>query len=396
MTAVETMIVGAGPYGLSIASHLRAAKNEFRIIGRAMESWRRHMPAGMMLKSEAFASNLSDPQQQYTYESFLSERGAAFHRSGVPVPLSDFLDYADWFIQRTKPNVEDKILQCLRTTGDGFELVMTDGEVTLAKRVILAIGHLAFRQIPPVLNKLPDALVSHSADHHNFTKFSNREVTVIGGGQSSLEIAALLHEQGTQVRVLVRKPIVDWNPVLPATPSLLWRIRHPESGLGPGYRSFLYSEYPRLFSLLPADLRMRTFILAAGPSGAWWLKDRVVSKFPVLSSHEVVEAVEKNGKLQLSVQTRDGITQFTTDHVIAGTGYNIDLERLSFIDTKLRSEIKSYSGAPILNSAFESSVPNLHFVGLTSAPSFGPILRFVHGTKHPALVFSRHFRRRAA
>lgn len=396
MAAIETMIVGAGPYGISIASHLRAAKYDFRIIGRAMESWRQHMPAGMILKSEAFACNFSDPQQEYTLENFRSERGAAFHRSGVPVPLSDFLDYANWFIQRTVPNVEDKMLQCLRRTGDRFELVMTDGEVASAERVILAIGHLAFREIPSVLNKLPGALVSHSADHHNFTKFANRDVTVIGGGQSSLEIAALLHEQGTKVRVLVRKPFVDWNRTLPANPSLLWRFRHPEAGLGPGYRCLLYSEYPQLFSLLPADRRMRTYITAAGPSGAWWLKDRVVGKFPVLLSHEVVEAVEKNGRLQLSVQTGDGITQFATDHVIAGTGYKIDLERLSFIDTKLRSEIKSYVGAPILNSVYESSVPNLYFVGLASAPSFGPILRFVHGTKHPASVFTRQFRRRAA
>jgi cation diffusion facilitator CzcD-associated flavoprotein CzcO len=108
MAAIETMIVGAGPYGLSIASHLRAAKCDFRIIGKPMEFWRRHMPAGMILKSEAFASNLSDPQQQYTLQKFRLQRGAPYQRSGVPLPRSDFLEYAHWFIQRVTPNVDRK------------------------------------------------------------------------------------------------------------------------------------------------------------------------------------------------------------------------------------------------------------------------------------------------
>ena len=58
---IETAIVGAGPYGLSIAAHFRSRGIPFRIFGRPMDSWLAHMPKGMMLKSDGFASNIYDP-----------------------------------------------------------------------------------------------------------------------------------------------------------------------------------------------------------------------------------------------------------------------------------------------------------------------------------------------
>jgi cation diffusion facilitator CzcD-associated flavoprotein CzcO len=57
---IETAIIGAGPYGLSIAAHFRSRGISFRVFGRPMDSWLRHMPKGMHLKSDGFASNLSD------------------------------------------------------------------------------------------------------------------------------------------------------------------------------------------------------------------------------------------------------------------------------------------------------------------------------------------------
>ena len=53
-------IVGAGPYGLSVAAHLGAAGLSFRQFGLPMKLWRENMPGGMFLKSQGFASNLSD------------------------------------------------------------------------------------------------------------------------------------------------------------------------------------------------------------------------------------------------------------------------------------------------------------------------------------------------
>ena len=77
---VEVAIVGAGPYGLSLAAHLNGAGIQTRVLGRPMDSWRSHMPQGMLLKSDPFASNLS--QDFYTLAAFRkSSRSRTVNRS---------------------------------------------------------------------------------------------------------------------------------------------------------------------------------------------------------------------------------------------------------------------------------------------------------------------------
>ena len=390
MTKCETVIVGAGPYGLSIAAHLRAANAEHAVIGSPMESWRAHMPRGMVLKSERFASNLSDADRRYTLDRFCALRGKPVARKGVPLPMSDFLDYADWFRRNAVPDIWDNRLRRLRRIPDGFELILDD-RVVLAKRVILATGHLAYRHFPEALQDLAqDAseLVSHAADHPDLAKFAGKTVTVIGCGQSGLETAALLSEHGANVQVLARSSAIAWDAEFDPAKSAYKRMRWPESGLGDGWRSLGYSELPRAFALLPKDTRRRIVAKANGPSGAWWLKQRVIGRIPLHTDHHVTAAAERNGRVQLSVQRTGGTAQIETDHVIAGTGYRVDLSRLPFLDAALREAITTFAGPPILKGAFESSVPNLHFVGLASAMTFGPVMRFVYGTRHAATILS--------
>jgi FAD-dependent urate hydroxylase len=392
MAALETVIVGAGPYGLSIAAHLRAANIDHVVIGRPMESWRRFMPTGMVLKSERFASDLSDPDQRYTLENFCAARGMTYARTGDPLPLADFLDYADWFQRQAVPEIWNTTLRDLRWDGDLFELTFDDRVVT-AKRVIVATGHLAFRHSPEALTAAsPEARarITHSADHRDFAAFAGRDVTVIGCGQSGLEAAALLDEEGADVRLLARAPAIEWNADLGERASLLRRLRYPPSGLGPGWRNLFYAEAPHAYLRMPQARRWQTFTTAHIPAGAWWLKARVAGKLPLLTSHEIVSVEARNDRLDLTVRTESGTRHIATDHIIAATGYRIDLGRLPFLGTTLRATIKTIAGAPLLNAVFQSSVPGLHFVGLASGPSFGPVMRFVYGARHAAKILARH------
>jgi hypothetical protein len=90
---LDTAIIGAGPYGLSIGAHLRSSRVSFRIFGRPMDSWRDHMPKGMMLKSDGFASNLYAPGGKLTLEDFCAERGINYHHTDIPVRLDTFSSY---------------------------------------------------------------------------------------------------------------------------------------------------------------------------------------------------------------------------------------------------------------------------------------------------------------
>src|SRR5215471_5464395 len=103
----KVAIIGAGPYGLSIAAHLRSYHVPYRIFGTPNDTWRQHMPAGMLLKSDGFASNLCDAEGKGTLAAYCAERGIPYHRTDLPVRIEVFNDYAVDFQQRFVPDLED-------------------------------------------------------------------------------------------------------------------------------------------------------------------------------------------------------------------------------------------------------------------------------------------------
>src|ERR1700733_5168425 len=151
MTDLDTAIIGAGPYGLSIAAHLRAARIPYQLFGTPLESWRAYMPDGMILKSERFASNLWDPQRRYTFKRYCAERSIPYQAVGSPLSLALFLQYADWFREHAVGQVHDVKIVNVRNAVDKFALELADGTRLTSRRVILATGHMAFRELPPQL-----------------------------------------------------------------------------------------------------------------------------------------------------------------------------------------------------------------------------------------------------
>jgi thioredoxin reductase len=393
MSDCNAVIVGAGPYGLSIAAHLRAAGVPYQLYGTPLESWRKFMPVGMVLKSERFASNLWDPKGQFTLKRYLAEHKIPYQPAGDPLSLADFLRYAEWFREQAVGESSDVRVTSLRRTRAGFLLDFAGAPSIEARRVVLATGHMAFRVIPEELASLPEPLCYHSAKIPDLSAFAGRDVTLIGAGQSALESAALLHEAGAQVRLIVRGSQVRWNATRNGHRSLVQEIRNPESGIGFGWESFVVSEMPQWFRrLLPADLRHRYVAKTWGPSGAYWLRQRVEGRIEILMNCKVLQAKAENGRVGMEIQGPDGTRTVWTDHVIVATGYKVDLDRLDYLGPDLKQSIAREGGAPVLNSQFETSVPGLFMVGIASSPTFGPVMRFMFGAKHVAPVLTQRLR----
>jgi len=202
---IPIAIIGAGPYGMALAAHLRAHGMPFRIFGQPMHSWRTQMPEGMLLKSEGFASSISDPNDSYPLARFCAERSVPYADIGLPVPIGTFIDYGMEFQRRYVPELETRLLRHL-VPGDGdFGLRLDDGETFRAKQVVVAVGVGHFPFLPRELAALPTH-VSHSSEHSALGAFRDRDVIVVGAGASAVDLAALLHQQGARVRLVAPTP----------------------------------------------------------------------------------------------------------------------------------------------------------------------------------------------
>jgi thioredoxin reductase len=384
MAEIEVAIIGAGPYGLSLAAHLNAKGVPNRIFGEPMRSWKL-MPKGMFLKSLGFATSLSVPEAGMDFPSWLKERG---RESFDPIGYADFAEYGEWVQKKYVPNVEPvDVTRLARNGGNGFSLTLANGETLTARQVVVAVGLGPFQRMPKEFEGLPRSLVSHTFGHDDFAEFAGKEVAVIGVGQSALEAAAMLREQGGKPLIIARGPGIFFHDRMKANRSILERLRNPLSVLGPGRKNWVFEKLPWALYFIPDDRRVKLAMSYLGPVGSWWLRPRVEGKVPVLANTEIVSATDA-GNGQVALKLRDKSTGRETErkfaHVISGTGFVHELDKLTFIDGALRSSLVRVKTAPRLTTNFESSVPNLYFIGPFSAYSFGPLFRFVCGVYYTA------------
>lgn len=387
---VDVAIIGAGPYGLSIAAHLAASGVDFRIFGSPMHTWRTSMPEGMVLKSEGNASNLFDPDGEFPMARYCAERGLPYKDVGHPVPLSTFINYGITFQQRYVPALEDRLVTTVLPTRYGFDVALDDGEVVQARRVIVATGIRAYEYMPPQLADLPIELASHSALHVKVGGFNGQEVAIIGGGASAINLAALLHQNGAQVTLVARRPRIEYcGP--PSERTLMDRIREPESGLGTGWRSWACCAMPMVFHSMPEPFRLMIVRKHLPAAPGWTLQPQVDGIVPTILGATIARADARNGRVRLGLELRaGGERELTVDHVIAGTGYRVDMRRLAFFGPAVLDRLACADNTPRLSRFFESSIPGLHFVGTAAANSFGPMLRFAYGAGFTSRRLSGH------
>jgi thioredoxin reductase len=398
MHRTEIAIIGTGPYGLSLAAHIGNAGLPFRIVGKVMETWREQMPEGMLLKSDGFASNLSDAHAECTLEGYCAEKSIAYDHTRVPVKLSTFAAYGQEFQRRMVPQVEEAKLTRLERGGDGFLLTLDTGETFSARKVVLAVGITHYAYVPPVLGNLPPEVLRHSSLAPWPADFAGKEVAVIGGGASAIDLSALLHEAGAKVTIASRRPLrFHSKPGAAARRSMWDELRAPTSGIGPGWKLRLLTDFPHWYRFLPLRIRQRLLARILGPAAGWPMRERVEGKVNVLSGVTPREARVRNGRALLDFVREDGAAeQLEVDQVIAATGYHVDLRRLPFLPEALRREIRAVNHMPELSGHFESSVRGLYFIGVSSSLSFGPMMRFAYGSAYTAKRLQRHLARQTA
>ncbi len=374
----DAVVVGAGPYGLSIAAHLLGRGLNVAVFGKPLQLWRETMPNGMLLRSYWWATNLSDPDGRCGMKQYFQ-----LHGMETPDPLSreTFIDYGMWFQKHMVPDVDETYVKSIEHMKDHFELVLVDGRIVHSPIVVMAPGLHYYVYRPEAYDQLSADRVSHTSDHHAFDRFIDKKVVVIGGGQSGLESAALLHEIGADVEVITRRPIhwLEDNKSLENRP-FIERIKNPKAMTAVGWYHWGIEHLPYAFHGLSRNVKDRQIQSRFGPAGSGWLKPRLLDLVPI---HEgIIEEIKETDTHVTLTLTNS--REVRADHVMLATGYHVDIKRLPMLTPALLSSIQTYRNAPILNKHFETTIPGLYFVGISSVSSFGPFYRFVAGTQATA------------
>lgn len=381
MNKCDVVIVGAGPYGLSAAAHLRSIKGlDVLIFGEPMSFWERMMPAGMFLRSAWTATHIAHPGLSFTLEAYQASSGEQFPH---PVPLESFVRYGQWYQRRAVPDVDSRSVTRIERDTNGFRVTLGDGEAIICRKVVVAAGIGAFAWRPSEFSGLPSSLASHTAEHTQFEKFLGKNVLIIGGGQSALESAALLHEAGVDVEVMSRARRIHWLQG--------WASKTLHRRLGKFTKEFLYAPTdvgpagisqlvarPDLFRQLPRSFQDKLRKRAVRPAGAGWLVRRLRG-VPIRLNRSVTEVGLAGSKVKVRF---DDHSERVVDHVLLGTGYRVDISKYSFLAPDLANSIERFNGYPRLKAGLETSIPGLHILGAPAARSFGPLMQFVSGARY--------------
>ena len=365
MTQMKTdlLIVGAGPFGLAVASEAAHRGVEHLIVGKAMEFWRKNMPKGMFLRS-ACDWHL-DPQDVHTIEAFLRTQGKTT-KDVEPLSLEFYLSYATWFQEQKQIEPRPLFIRRLDVSASGFEATTREGEVINARQVVLAPGFKHFAHVPDDLkSKLPFDRFQHTAEFVDFSEARGKRFLIIGGRQSAFEWAALLLEAGAAAIHLCHRhaspafAVADWSWVNPMVDHIAddpsWFRRLPQA------------EKDALNHRLWAEGRLKI---------EPWLESRVSdSRVKVWPQTELASCVE-NQSHELEVTLTNGET-IIVDQIVLATGYKVDITRLPYLAAgNVLEQLETRNGFPALDDHFETSVPGLFITSMPATQDFGPFFGF--------------------
>ena len=376
----EAVVVGAGPYGLSVAAHLRHAGIAAHILGEPMAFWRNNMPRGMLMRSPWRATHFSDPDSAWSLDAYASTHGVDPKER---LPLDTFVAYGDWFQQHAVADLDRRAVRRIDAVRDGFHLTLDDGGTLNADRIIIATGLRNQEYRPLAFKDVPPTLASHTSAHSDLSVFRGKRVAVVGRGQSACESAALLAENGADVEIISRGDIhwlgVSANGAAQRTFSR--RLREAmasPSEVGPFPLSWLV-EVPGFVRHMPAGLREEFSRRCLKAAASGWLRSRF-GKVRFNPGRAILGARPLGDRVALDLDVGERVF----DRVLLGTGYRVDIARLGIFSPQLLDRIVCADGSPLLHPGFESSVPKLHFVGSYAVKSFGPLLRFIAGAPYAA------------
>lgn len=383
MVHVPLLIVGAGPFGLSLAAYARQHDIDYLMVGRPMHFWQANMPRGMLLRS-ACDWHL-DPGDVDTIEAYLATTGRT-PTDVEPLTLDFYLGYARWFQERQRCRIRPDLITRLDRVDGRFVATVADGEAITADNVVLALGFRAFAHIPAdTAALLPPGRYGHTCDIIDLPAFRDRRCLIVGGRQSAFEWAALLHEAGAaSVDVCYRHDTPqftqsDWS----------WFNRQVDQMVdNPGwFRSLSDDDKAAVNARFWTEGRLKL---------EPWLADRISHDNVRLWPHSQITACDqdRDGALQITLSNDETIT---VDHVIFATGYKVDMSRVPLLAAgNLLPRLALDNGYPRLDEHFQTTIPGLFVTSMPAVQDFGLFFAFTISVRTSARLIGPAVQQRIA
>jgi cation diffusion facilitator CzcD-associated flavoprotein CzcO len=361
----DILVIGAGPYGLSIVAEAKRCGREVVVVGEPMAFWKHNMPNGMLLRSGRDWH--LDAAEIHTFDSFLDEERIP-RKSGEPIPVEIFRRYADWFCMSKKIEVQSLRIARLRRVNGAFEAECESGETICARHVVATPGLEPFANVPTeFVSSISRDRISHTATLVDFRSLAGRRCLIVGGRQSAFEWAALIAEVGADS--------VD----------IVYRHETPQ---------FTTSDWSFTDSIIENTLRVPGWFRRLGRSEQeaiekrfWtvgrlqlepWLAGRVQRKNIRLWPNSRLVKWSTN-EVGIEAQLEGG-EKILADKAILATGYRVDLSKVRYLVEEVASgRLKLNDGYPALDDHFQTSLPGLYITGQAATRDFGPCFGFVRG-----------------
>jgi lysine/ornithine N-monooxygenase len=363
---VNLLIIGAGPFGLSMAAYAKHLGIDHVIVGKPMEFWSKNMPRDMYLRS---ASDWHlDPLGIHTIAKFLETQNLK-PADVEPLSLSFYLSYAHWFQNRAQIEVLPLFIRRLDSTiGDHhrFQATTDDGQTIKAQNVVIAPGFKYFTHLPTdLVTRLPAGRFSHTCDLIDFSGLAGKRCLIIGGRQSAFEWAALLHEARAAVVHISHRhespafKAADWSWVSELVEAM---VENPN-----WFRQLSQEEKDAVSRRLWAEGRLKV---------EPWLEARVMNDVVKLWPRTEMIGCNLQSGGEMEVKLSNGET-LLVDHIIMATGYKVMIDRVPFLaQGNMIEKLAVQNGFPVLDDHFQTNLPGLFITSMAATQDFGPFFAF--------------------
>ena len=365
------LIIGAGPYGLSLAAYLMHKNIDFLIVGNPLEFWKENMPDQMLLRS-GYDWHL-DPFEKLTFQRYIIENGPI----DIPDPITKdvFIGYAEWFTTNSQINILSKYVNKLSHDGRCFFAILDDGTTIEADYLIIATGLMYFKNQPEdLLKNLSTDLYSHTTDLYshtidktNFDFCKGKVCTIIGGRQSAFEGAQTLLKSGCKSVNMV------YNHDTPDFTASDWKwidTLTEKFSEDPGW-------YKSLSRQEKFDIQAKFWKEGRLKLEPWLSETACSDKVSLWPNRKPANISYENGNIYLLTDRSELII---CDYILLATGFKTNIGAIPFLaHSNLIERIQTENSYPVLDKHFQSTFPNLFFAGFPATQDFGPFFGFTKG-----------------